>query len=430
MKKTFLAVITFFLLPSAFAQDSLTVEQAVQRVLQSHPALEQATANVRAAEARHAQSQSAQYPDVSALAQYTRIGPIPAFNIPNLGSFILAPDNNYDAHVSAQYTVYNFGKTDATVNLSQSRIQTARDAIELTKTALALQTIRTFYSLVLLQKSLIVQNEQIDALNQHLTLTQKRVNAGSATNFDVLTTQVRVASAQNQKVDIENSIQKQTSVLRELLSLPTGTEIGVRGVLSEERRSLNADSLFQLATNLRTELKLAHNAEQSAKLQQQLSGLGNLPSLAIGAAYGVKNGYEPNLYIWRGNWVAFATAQIPIFDGYHAKYQVEESQAFLEAEQAHTDDVTKQIRAEVEQSIADVQAAETKVEISKVQLLHAHDAVTIARGRYEAGTITNLDLLDAETAESSAKLTDVQAMYQYVISNYQLQKAVGTLVAK
>ncbi len=429
MKNKIITLITLSLLQTAFAQDSLTVEQAVQRVLQTHPALEQAAANVRAAEARTAISKSATYPDVSALAQYTRIGPIPSvlFGPEN---FMFAPDNNYDGHVSAQYTVYDFGKTNSSIDVAQSRVQSMRDAVELTRTGLALETIRTFYSLVLLQKSLIVQNEQIDALNQHLTLTQKRVDAGTATNFDVLTTQVRVASAQNQKVDIENSIQKQTSVLRALLGYPAGKEIMIRGILSEERRPLNTDSLLQLATDLRTELQLAHNAEQTALLQQRLSELGNLPSLKIGAEYGVKNGYEPNLDAWRGNWVAFATAQIPIYDGSRTKHQVEESQAALEAEHAHTDDVTKQIRSEVEQSIADVRAAETKVEISKVQLLHAHDAVTMARGRYEVGTITNLDLLDAETAESSAKLTDLQAMYQYVISNYQLQKAVGTLVSK
>jgi outer membrane protein TolC len=428
MKKLFIAVFTSLLVQTAFAQDSLTVDQAVQRVLQTHPALGQAMANVRSAEARHAQSQSAQYPDVSALAQYTRIGPLPEFNFG--ASIPLAPSDNYDGHVGALYTVYDFGKTNSSINVAQSRVQSMRDAVELTRTGLALQTIRTFFSLVLLQKSLIVQNEQIDALNQHLSLTQKRVDAGTATNFDVLTTQVRVASAQNQKVDIENSIQKQTSVLRELLGLPAGSKINVRGILFQERRSLNTDSLLQLANERRTELKLARDAEQSALLQQRLSELGNAPSLKIGATYGFKNGYEPNLDAWRGNWAAFATAQISLFDGNRTKHQVEESQAALEAERASTDNVTKQIRAEVEQSIADVQAAETKVEISKVQLQQAHDAVTMARTRYEVGTITNLDLLDAETAESSSKLTDLQATYQYVISNYQLQKAAGTLLSK
>ena len=84
---------------TAFAQDTLTIERAVQQVLRTHPALEQAAANVRAAEARTALSKSAQYPDVSALAEYTRIGPIPAFYIPGMGNFVLAPDNNYSVFI-------------------------------------------------------------------------------------------------------------------------------------------------------------------------------------------------------------------------------------------------------------------------------------------------------------------------------------------
>ncbi|HVN47226.1 MAG TPA: TolC family protein, partial [Bacteroidota bacterium] len=238
MKTILITLFTLSLLQIAFAQDSMTVEQAVQRVLETHPSLQQAAASVHAAEARTAISQSALQPNVSASAQYARIGPIPAFAIPNMGSFILAPENNYDGHISAEYTVYDFGKTNFTIDVAQSRVQSMRDAVELTRTGLALQTIRTFYSLILLQKSLIVQNEQIDALNQHLTLTQKRVDAGSATNFDVLTTQVRVASAQNQKVEIENTIQKQTSVLRELLGLPVGKEFSIRGILSQEHITL------------------------------------------------------------------------------------------------------------------------------------------------------------------------------------------------
>jgi outer membrane protein TolC len=100
----------------------------------------------------------------------------------------------------------------------------------------------------------------------------------------------------------------------------------------------------------------------------------------------------------------------------------------VEAEQAHTAGAIKQIRSEVEQTISDVQAAKTKVEISKIQLQQAHEAVIIARTRYETGSITNLDLLDAETAESTSKLFDLQALYQYVISKFNLQQSTGTLL--
>jgi outer membrane protein TolC len=423
MKILMLAI--FFLSGVAAGQDSITVEQAVQRVLQTHPVLGQALANIRAAEARTLQASSSQFPEISTDAVYTHIGPVPEFSFLAFGSIVLAPADNYDAHVSGKYTVFDFGKTSAAVDLSQSRVQASRDAIELTKTNLALQTVRTFYMIMLLQRSLQVQDEQIEALTQHISVTQKRVTAGSATNFDVLTTQVRVASSQNQRVEIQNSLQKQESVFRQLLNLSTNVPLLIRGSFQQTPLSLNMDSLQQIAMYQRAELKLARDAEESARLQKNASSRGNMPSLKIIAAYGFKNGYEPNIYLMRGNWMWGAQAQIPLFDGGKVSHQEEEAQAAIESEQAHTQDADRQIRSDVEQAVADVQASWSKVQISDVQLQQAHEAVAIARTRYETGSVTNLDLLDAETAESSARLMSLQALYRFVISKYELDRAVG-----
>jgi len=406
-------------------QDSLTVDQAVQQVLQTHPALDVARANIRAAEARTMQASSAKLPDVTSEATYAHIGPVPAFSFPVFGTIVLAPQDNYNAHVAGQYTVYDFGKTSGAVDLSKSHEQSFRDALELTKTNLALQTIRVFYTIILLQKSMKVQDEQIDALNQHLSMTQKRVTAGTATSFDVLTTQVRVAAAQNQKVDIQNSLQKQEAILSQLLGVPPQNLPSVRGTFHESEMRLSVDSLNALALEQRTELKIARDAERSAERQKALSSLGNMPTLKLNAVYALNNGYEPNIYPLRGNWVWGAQAQFPIFDGGKVGHQEEEAQAAVQAEQAHSRDVEAQIRSEVEQLAADVEAAESKVKISELQLRQAHDAVIIARTQYETGSITNLDLLDAETAESAAKLTNIQALYRFVISKYELERAVG-----
>jgi outer membrane protein TolC len=407
------------------AQDSMTVDQAVQRVLQVHPAIEQALANTRAAEARVLQTSSAKLPDVTTEADYVHIGPVPAFNFPGFGNLVLAPQDNYDAHIAARYTVFDFGKTSSAIDASRSRVQTSQDAIKFTKTNLAMQTIRAFYAITLLRKSEKVQDEQIEALTQHISVTQKRVTAGSATNFDVLTTQVRVAAAQNQKVEIQNSLQRQESVLRQLLDLPMNSPLTISGSFQPIPVALNQDSLFQLALRQRIELKLARDAEESAKLQKNASSLGNMPSLKLIAAYGLKNGYEPNIYPVRGNWMWGAQAQIPVFDGGRVNHQEEEAQAVIESEQAHIQDAERQIRSDVEQTISDVQASWSKVQISEVQLQQAHEAVAIARTRYETGSITNLDLLDAETAESSARLMNLQALYRFVISKYELGRAVG-----
>jgi len=407
------------------AQDSLTVEQAVRRVLQIHPAIEQALANTRAAEARVSQAASVNLPDVSTEALYTHIGPVPAFFFGGQ-NLVLAPEDNYDAHIVGRYTVYDFGKTNATIELNRSKVQNSRDMVELTKSNLELQTIRTFYTVVLLRKSLLVQDEQIAALNEHLAVTQKRVAAGSATNFDVLTTQVRVAASQNQRVEILNSLQKQESIVRQLLGLHADMPLLIRGSFEQASIVMNIDSLLQNAFQQRLELKLAKDAEQSAQLTKELSSLGNMPSLSISVAYGLKNGYEPNIYVARGNWMWGVQARVPLFDGGRVSHQEDEAQASVQAEQAHRRDIEQQVRSDVEQVVADVRAALSKVQISQVQLQQAQDAVAIARTRYETGSITNLDLLDAETAESTAKLTSLQTLYRFILSKYELERATGT----
>lgn len=425
MKPNFFIPVVSLLLQSAFAQDTLTVEQAVQQVLQNHPAVARANQNVQASEARVLQTESSRLPDVAVDALYTRIGPVPQLSFPGFGDFKFFPENNYDAHIGGRYTLYDFGKTSASIDLGKSHVQSARDVVELTKTGLAYQTIRTFYSILFLQQSIRVADEQVGVLNQHLLITKKKVDAGTATSFDALTTQVRVAAARNQKVELENALQKQQAVLHQLLGLPAETPIQLKGEFVMTPAVLDMDSLVQAAMNQRTEITLARDAEQSAELQYKLASAGNKPSLRATLAYGVKNGYIPNLDVLRGNWVAGVQVQVPVFDGNRTGHQEEEATAVILAAQAHTKDVERQVRSEVEQAIADVRAALSTLQISDLQVQQAREAVSIARSLYETGSATNLDLLDAETAESTAKLGNLQALYKYVISRYELRRAVG-----
>jgi outer membrane protein TolC len=228
-------------------------------------------------------------------------------------------------------------------------------------------------------------------------------------------------------VEIFNSLQKQESILRQFLGLQTNAPLPIQGSFEQTPIALNLDSLIDVAMRQRPELKLAHDANQSAQFQKKVSSLGNMPSINISASYGLKNGYEPNIYAMRGNWMWGLQARVPLFDGGRATHQEEEAQAFVQAEQAHGQDVELQIRSDVEQVVSDVRAALAKLQISELQLKQAYEAVMIARTRYETGSITNLDLLDAETAESVSKLTNLQALYRFVISKYELKRATGDL---
>jgi outer membrane protein len=86
------------------------------------------------------------------------------------------------------------------------------------------------------------------------------------------------------------------------------------------------------------------------------------------------------------------------------------------------------IQAEVDQSLSELRAANERVSVSETNIRQAELAVTNARLRYNAGSLSNLDLLDAETAVAQARLTNLQALYDVVIGMIRLRRATGSPV--
>jgi outer membrane protein len=410
------------------ASDSLSLDSAIARVLATYPAVDQASRGVAAVQSRVAGSRSSYYPEVAVEGSYARVDPVPSFDFPGLGSFKLFPANNYDAHLAVRQTVFDFGKRATEVAFSESLGQAADHNVELVRAGLAFETIRTFYSILYLERNLDVQDEQIAALTRHLEVTREKVRTGSATDFDVLTTQVRVATAQSQRVDVANTLERERVRLRGLLGLPPDAPLHLAGTFDIAAPTLRTDSLVALALTQRPELKLSRDAEATAGIQTRLASLGDRPSVKVGVTAGVKNGYVPNLNEATANWNAGIQVDVPVFNGFRRSSHVAEAQLNFQAAQDHTRDIERRVATDVQQAIADVQASEQQLSTSELQVTQAEQAVSLAEVRYDAGVITNLDVLDAQTSLEAARLVALKARYDFVRSRYELDRALGNHV--
>lgn len=408
--------------------DSISVEQAVGLTLKNHPAIRQAEFAITASGARIDVNRSAHYPDISIDAEYVRIGPVPQFSLPGEGSLELAPYNNYDLYLGLRQTLYDFGKTNTAIHLAETSHRTASDYINLIKFNLAYQTIGLFNSILILHQRIAVLDEQLQTLNQHLDMSIKKMKAGTATDFDTLTIQVRIAVVRSDSIDATCALETQEIIFRQLTGLQPDAPVNLRGVFASDKVILNPDSLIVAASKQRPELILSRDAETNAATQSQLASLGNKPLLALNVATGFKNGYEPNLNTWRGNYAAGLELKIPVFNGYKTKHQEAEADANLNSARAHTTDLEQQILSEVGQALAGVNSSLEKIASTEAQVRQAEEAVSMARVRYTAGVITNLDLLDAETALSQTKLIRLRAFYDYTVSLNALNRATGRRV--
>lgn len=431
MKKIFLVITIMFFTVNIYSQqsnsDSLTIDKAVSLTLQNYPLIRQAKENVDVYNAKLDVQGSSYYPDVSAVAIYNRIGPVPSFDLPQ-GAFQLYPENNYDAHIEVKHNLYDFGRRNAEKQLLESYKTSAIDNVQMVKTNLAFATIRTYYSILFLDKSIAVIDTNIATLNQHINITKKKIESGTATDYDLLSTKVRLTDYKGKRIDLQNELQKQKINLEHLTGLQKLDNSAIAGDFLELIYDTNDDSLIQAAYAQRPEIKLAIDAEQSAHLKESLASLGNRPNVGLYLSYGVKNGYVPNIDAWHGNWVAGFQVNVPIFNGFRTTNQEEEARANTIVTETGMVNLKLQIKAEVDKAIEDLNSNIEQIKTAKEQIEFAKKSLEKAKAQYASGVGTNLDLLDAETRLADARFLYLKEVYQNIINGYELKKAVGDVV--
>jgi outer membrane protein len=411
--------------PIGLASDSLTLGGTVQAVLDANPGITNLTELANAASSRLTQTQAGFLPQVTGTVTYTRLDPV--VQLPFNGELLqFAPNNNFDAHLTAQYELLDFGKRDASTNLSRSQVQTAQDNVVVARRDLSFSAAQVYFNILFMRESIRVQDQQIASLVAHRNDMQKRVEAGVSTKFDVTTTDVRITQAQNTKLDLQNQLRNQQVQLARLLHKPAQADVPVKGRLGYDPQPVNLEAELAKAAENRPEVKLSKDAEQTAELQAKLIDRSNLPSLGVGAQVGGKNGYIlPNINRVRFNTVGVAQLSLPIYDGGRNRKQRVEAAANYRAAQAKTQDTQEQIRADVRQAANNMEFSQARYDNAIQQVNQATDALNRAQGRYRYGVGQNLDVLDAETQLAQARLARAQAMYNYTLGQYQLRRATG-----
>jgi outer membrane protein TolC len=406
--------------------DSLSLDGTIRSVLEANPAITSLEEEVNAATSRVTQARGGFLPQISGTATYTRIDPVVKLQLsPDAPVFQLAPNNNYDAHITLQYGLVDFGKKDATYNLAESRRLTAADQINVTRRDLAYSAVQVYYNILFVRESIKVQDAQIASLQQHQREMEKRVEGGVSTRFDVTTTQVRITQAQNTKIDLQNQLNNQQAQLARLLHRPEYVNVPVRGAFTYQPQAIDVNTALANAEANRPEIKLARDAEQTANLNLKLIERSNMPLLGVGGQLGAKNGYLPNLDRIRPNSVGVVQLSVPIYDGNRNKNQRVEAAANIRGAQARILDTQEQVRADVRQAANNIQSSTARYDNSLQQINQATDALTRAQARYRYGVGNNLDVLDAETSLAQARLARLQAIYNYTLGQYQLKRATG-----
>jgi outer membrane protein len=399
--------------------DSLSLRNVIKQVISTYPSVKVAEEAIKNADSRIGFARTGYNPEVDLTASIANLGPVTKLTIPDFGTFQLYPGNNYSASVNVRQLIYDFGRTRQNIELENESKAIGEQTLEQVKQKLSLFTVSNFYTLLYLQAAIKIKDEQLATLNEHLNYVEKVMATGSATEYQVLTIK------ESQKVDIIAARTSQQAALNSLLGNDNSVNPVVRNEIAVDLPLIPSDSVLSFAFRNRDEVLINEKKSSLAELRYGMTKLQNKPLLSLQASGGAKNGYIPYLNRLTPNYVIGLGLRVPLFDGMKNKYSLSQAQSAITSLSYESEFTKRNISNEVYESEAYMFAALKKVSQSELQLKQAQKAYSLAETSFRSGTITNLDLLDANTSVSESSLMLLKAKIDYAASVYKLKAALG-----
>jgi outer membrane protein TolC len=185
---------------------------------------------------------------------------------------------------------------------------------------------------------------------------------------------------------------------------------------------------IQQALSRRTELVALRKTAELQRLNVVNARAGYKPTVQVFAGYNWFNAQftEPvELDHDIHGWNAGAQLSWDIFDGMLSHGKVIQARAFYDKAKTDVVDTGRQIELEVRTEYSQfIEAREVLDSQQKVQE-EAEEALREASARADAGTGTQLDVLDAQTSLTQARTTEIQALHDYDTARARLERAIG-----
>ena len=430
MKTIWISFLTAFFISNLTAQEipvPLSLRQLVEQSFQKYPKVGELNDLVRMSEVKVNLGKAGYMPVAGADLSYRRMYPTPAIQIPLGGgqveSFSIQPADNYNASVSLAQPLLDL-RTPTTVNKAKSELETSKDNLQGFKIQLAYQVAQIYYSIIYLNKSLVVQTEQIRLLESTLQQIDVKVKNGDALTYDLVSTQVKYTNAENFYTDLLTQLNKQYNMLG-MLTCRTGAGYLGDTLVDQSTFRVTTDSIFTLALQNNPEIRIAGDRIKSAGWDIQLANRNRLPVLNLQAGLGYKNGFMPEIDAITFNYAVGVGFTIPILPASRPGLQKQLATINLSSSKLALESQKLSLNKDILNSLDDIQKNRKKLASSDTLISQAQLAMDLAADRYKYGVITNLDLLTSITNYKDAQLSRLQFEYNLLLSRMELCRLAG-----
>ena len=423
---------------ASFAQEPLTLRQAIDQALGQNPEAAIARADDKTASAAASVARTQLLPQLNFTEDISRGNdPVYAFGTRlrqrqfTQADFALnslnypQPIGNFSSRFSGSWMAFDSFKTQREIRRADLYRKSASSSAKAVDQQIVLHVVQAYESVLYTQREVAVAQHEQETAAALQSSIQERVKAGLAVESDRMSALVNTAVRKEELIAAEGDLELAWAGLSEAMGAT----------------KLKASELKPIEPHRFPQQPLEEEMATAAKTRPDLRSLGEMQSAQASAVGAAKSEFGPRVSAYGNweedrttfagsggnNWVAGVQVSIDILPfGKRAQLARESANkqridAQVAASQLHA-------RTEVSQAHIHRQTAELSMETAQATMDQSGESLRILKNRYSAGIATITDLLRAEDAERQSQSNYWHAVYGNAMAYAELLYATGTLI--
>ncbi|HUL71186.1 MAG TPA: TolC family protein [Gemmatimonadales bacterium] len=408
-------------------QPTITLADAIAMAQKVQPTTVQAQGAISNANSQTLTAKGAFLPNLNAFSSY---GPSfssgPARTNPVTGELTSGNTKvtSLSTGLSASIDLFTGLRRNADLKTAHANQDAAQAGMVQASFQVALVTTQTFLDALAASQLLRVRQVEVTRATEQLNVSIAKLKAGSATRSDSLRSLVTLGNARLDSVAASTQLATAEATLGQL--------IGARG-----RVTAADDSAFYRVAAEIDSVALEQEAEDQSPAVRNAAALAKAAHASVGSA---KAAYWPTLTLsgsasWNGSstndYTLFNQRQLnlglswPLFSRFSREQTINTRDNAAELADAVAADATRQVSSSLTAQLANLRAAEVRMQITATSVQAAQEDLRVQQDRYRVGSSTIVDVLLSQEALTQAEVDVVNARFDYLRAKAQIEALIG-----
>ncbi|MCX6062469.1 MAG: TolC family protein [Campylobacterales bacterium] len=412
---------TFFFFLLSMNASALTLEEAINKTLKSHPDGQIASLQYESSMETAKGADSALYPRIDANANYF---PTKTFVIPINGTFSTKQSNSFHGDISGSYALWDFGRSRDRYTSALHSQEGADSTKKLTQNELVEKVWNTYYGVAVTASLIDTADASVKFYESEYKQSLNMRKSGLKTEADELRFKASLLESQDRVVRAKIEYDKAALSLGILIGSDDPVSVNQSSLDQRcETLSLQNISLETLRQELRDnnpQLKALRSSIHSAKDLSDAASHEKYGNVALVGSYG----YDDSLSAY-DSYQAGVMGTIPLYDGGKLSAEAQKSRIAYTIAQKEFENTERQLWQEVYGAYRDFKRTDESIKSKESVIEATLKSLHLIGGRYAQGLATYVDVLESQSTLENAKSDLAQAKYQKISAYAHVKKLLN-----